>query len=1141
MAPSLHPPPPPPPPMADTDNNKLLQELDALSQSLYQAHTTGRRTASLALPRASDAITTADHNKTTTIPSSDPRHRPRRSSMSPFRSRRQPEPTPSSIIPDPLTDTEKKGIWNWKPLRAISHIGKQRLSILFSVEVVGIQSLPASMNGLRLIISVRKKESKEGVVNTMPARAVQSTADFEETLFIKTHVYCSGGRNTGKPLRFEPRVFIISTIAIDAPELEFGGSSIDLSSLVKESIERSLEGSRIRQWDMTFKLSGKAKGGELVMRLGFQIMEDGGVGIYDQEAEVPTKSGFKGSDNSSSSIARRHSKSSFSISTTRKEILNPNHSLPLLLHSFPSTPSKLLWPLPFTSISSLVSPPHGSISSSSSSSSSSLVSPPMAPSLQPPPPPPMADTDNNKLLQELAPPSQSLYQAHTTGRRTASLALPRASDAITTADHNKTTTIPSSDPRHRPRRSSMSPFRSRRQPEPTPSSIIPDPLTDTEKKGIWNWKPLRAISHIGKQRLSILFSVEVVGIQSLPASMNGLRLIISVRKKESKEGVVNTMPARAVQSTADFEETLFIKTHVYCSGGRNTGKPLRFEPRVFIISTIAIDAPELEFGRSSIDLSSLVKESIERSLEGSRIRQWDMTFKLSGKAKGGELVMRLGFQIMEDGGVGIYDQEAEVPTKSGFKGSDNSSSSIARRHSKSSFSISSPRSMRRTPSAPPTKDGNSALELKGIEDFNLDEDTSPKSQLELEAKVEDLDLPDFDVIDKGIEVGDGGEEEAKVAKAASASSEVVKEVVHDNAHSLRLTELDLIANQIKALESMMSKEGGEAQGLDAEEERATREFLQMLELEGDEDTANYSLKVEDEEVHPKEEKSYLSDLGKGLGSVVQTRDGGYLTSMNPFNIKIQRREMPKLAMQISKPIIITDSNTSAGFEFFQRFSARGFQELESKLQSLTSMDELEGKTAEQIAFEGIAAAIVSGRKKGMANSTAAKSVADLKSMARAMNEGREERILSGIWNVREEPSKSVEEVLCFSLQKMEVMAVEGLKMEAGIEEEEAPFEVSPVRHGRWILDSAAEIEEWLQRVDGGAKDLILMVVVQLRDPVRRYEAVGAPMMAVVQAAGQGEGKGLKVGSMHLGGMKMGFGRRRSVWDGEKQRLTAMQW
>jgi hypothetical protein len=74
------------------------------------------------------------------------------------------------------------------------------------------------------------------------------------------------------------------------------------------------------------------------------------------------------------------------------------------------------------------------------------------------------------------------------------------------------------------------------------------------------------------------------------------------------------------------------------------------------------------------------------------------------------------------------------------------------------------------------------------------------------------------------------------------------------------------------------------------------------------------------------------------------------------------------------------------------------------------------------------------------------------------------------------------------------------------------------------------------------------VVVQLRDPIRRYEAVGGPVVALVHATqaeieedNYDEEKKFKVTSSHIGGMKAKSGRKRNVWDSERQRLTAMHW
>ena len=800
---------------------------------------------------------------------------------------------------------------------------------------------------------------------------------------------------------------------------------------------------------------------------------------------------------------------------------------------------------------------------------------------------------NTQLLEELEELSQSLYQTHTSSaRRTASLVLPRNSvPSKTSADEVTTAKIDEkSSSRPRSRRMSLSPWRSRPKPdeetERKTTNInqpgikkLDDISSATERKGIWNWKPIRAISHIGMQKLSCLFSVEVVAVQGLPASMNGLRLSVCVRKKETKDGAVNTMPSRVSQGAGDFEETLFIKCHVYCTPGN--GKQLKFEQRPFFIYVFAVDAEALDFGRTSVDLSELIQESIEKSQEGTRVRQWDTSFSLSGKAKGGELVLKLGFQIMEkEGGIDIYSQ-AEVSKTTKFK---NFSSSLGRKQSKSSFSVSSPRMTLRSETWTPSQT-KPAADIQGMDDLNLDE-TAPvpspppsiqKSE-EPEQKIEDLDLPDFEIVDKGVEIqdkedsGDGESEENVEEK--SQSSEVVKEIVHNQVHLTRLTELDSIAEQIKVLESMMGEEKTaktddetESQKLDADEETVTKEFLQMLE---DEETDSFKFNQPEiptlhldggDDSTEAESKVYLSELGKGLGCVVQTRDGGYLAATNPLDTIVSRKDTPKLAMQLSKPLVLQSDKSMNGFELFQRMASIGFEELCSQILSLMPLDELLGKTAEQIAFEGIASAIIQGRNKEGASSSAARTIAAVKTMATAMSTGRKERISTGIWNVNENPL-TAEEVLAFSLQKIEVMAIEALKIQAEIAEEDAPFDVSPLT-GKASTDSGKDqnhplastipLEDWIKKYGlaspgDQANHFIMAVVVQLRDPIRRYEAVGGPVVAVVHATqadieenNYNEEKKFKVTSLHIGGMKGKSGRKRNLWDSERQRLTATQW
>ena len=74
--------------------------------------------------------------------------------------------------------------------------------------------------------------------------------------------------------------------------------------------------------------------------------------------------------------------------------------------------------------------------------------------------------------------------------------------------------------------------------------------------------------------------------------------------------------------------------------------------------------------------------------------------------------------------------------------------------------------------------------------------------------------------DKGFEIQDEGEE-------SSVSSEVVKEVVQDQSHMTRLTELDSMMGDEKAVALNLDEET-ESQALDADEDKVTIEFLLML-------------------------------------------------------------------------------------------------------------------------------------------------------------------------------------------------------------------------------------------------------------------------------------------------------------------------
>ena len=198
-----------------------------------------------------------------------------------------------------------------------------------------------------------------------------------------------------------------------------------------------------------------------------------------------------------------------------------------------------------------------------------------------------------------------------------------------------------------------------------------------KSKSVWSWKPLRAISHIGRQKLQCLFSINVREIECLPSAMNGLRLCVHMRKLETKEGAVQTMPTRVFQGIAEFEERLFMKCTLYSNKGHsNTTK---FMEKNLIVSVISPDIDGIDFGKHQLDLSKLLAHLMDE--KGS---SWDTTLDLTGKAMGGKLAIGIGCEVLSKDGARLGNASSRFI----FSSSHGSSSQ---------FSYSLPNSAHATP------------------------------------------------------------------------------------------------------------------------------------------------------------------------------------------------------------------------------------------------------------------------------------------------------------------------------------------------------------------------------------------------------------------------------------------------------------
>ncbi|CAD6211828.1 unnamed protein product [Miscanthus lutarioriparius] len=740
-------------------------------------------------------------------------------------------------------------------------------------------------------------------------------------------------------------------------------------------------------------------------------------------------------------------------------------------------------------------------------------------------------------------------------RRAASLAIVR-SGAGAAGDGPRVVDRPGREDRRAQssRRPSLSLWRSREPAAVDSRTPVPGAGGGKDKGGsTWrSWRPVRALAHLGKRRAGCLFSVEVDAARGVPVSMEGFRLAVTVRKAETRDGAVQAMPCRVRDGAADFNETLFVRCNLYFSGGAGTGKPLRLQPRRFIVSVVAVEGRGALLGTHTVDVSSLVLESLDKiSSEGRRVRWFHKTFALSA---GGELQLKLGLQLMGDAGLSLYTQAGERDEQY------SPASSRARAHNRNSFSISStPKISSSDASISPSMRAYKQLVDRLRVDENGDPDHHPAVRSliprkpgddELSASTSDagdvFSLLEYEVVEKGVET--------------------VKEVVHYQAQRDVLRELDSIAEQIEAIEALMTNGGNgkkspkaadQQQRLGADEEMVTVEFLRKLEVDGVGDKKKLKLPVTPRSASASPRKAatppVVPDLGRGIGPAVQTRDGGFLVSMNPFDLPLASRDgPPKLAMQVSRPFVLPGAMAATGFDVLQKMAAAvGADEVRDRVASLGGMDNITGKTPEQVGFEGIAAAVIGGRRTEGASSSAARSVRLVRKLATALSEGRSERVSTGIWTAGDDP-ETLDEVLAFSLLKLEPMAVDALAVQAEMADEDAPFEVSAAAGDTTsVFDSLVPSDEWSESAAGGSDGRVTLVAaIQVRDPWRRYEAVGAPMVAVVQlarllgAAGYSAGR-FKVRSLHVGGVQMrcppSGGGGSASWGAERQKLTAMQW
>jgi len=177
--------------------------------------------------------------------------------------------------------------------------------------------------------------------------------------------------------------------------------------------------------------------------------------------------------------------------------------------------------------------------------------------------------------------------------------------------------------------------------------FIKDDLLPKDKKlsSAWNWKkPLKALTHIGDQKIKCCFNLHVHSIEGLPLSFDGIRLCVLWKRKNN---ILRTRPSRVIQGVVEFNETLSHGCSVYVSRAVS-GHSVKYESKRFQIYAFIVGAPEHDIGSHQVDLTRLLPVTLAE-LGGDRSSgKWSTSFSLAGRAVGASLNVSFSYQIMKD-------------------------------------------------------------------------------------------------------------------------------------------------------------------------------------------------------------------------------------------------------------------------------------------------------------------------------------------------------------------------------------------------------------------------------------------------------------------------------------------------------------
>ncbi|KAI5066884.1 hypothetical protein GOP47_0017412 [Adiantum capillus-veneris] len=599
---------------------------------------------------------------------------------------------------------------------------------------------------------------------------------------------------------------------------------------------------------------------------------------------------------------------------------------------------------------------------------------------------------------------------------------------------------PASDPL--PKQASKEPPRSAPKVAPSPpSSDSSKPPPQQEKKGFWNWRPFRSAAPTTltvdtPQRFHVLYCLHVHSIENLPTTLDGLRLIVHWNRQE--EGL-QTMPSRVLRGVAEFDENLRQRCSVF--GFRNSNSLMQYEPKLFTLSVVALDADELELGKHHIDLSRLLpEEDVSPNAAGQTTRSWSTSFELSGMAKGSSLFVTFSYDLLHQEtseekdskeeviGGSIQNKPSRMDLSSGVAGSLLSSGSkdgrgkgfmenAFQKDEKSDVVMDNVKNkVEDWSDSKETWDSQPKEELSGFArdmspdldeevdlvageflnmlDFGLDSDgepDSPRARLLRQFEYEGLFGGELDFRPDSTSKNERGERyPSRGYDSRFGTDELARSYGSDDGLEFN--------SMMEATESELHKAAQGARSKSRAQELEDEETQVLMQRWGMNESA-----FRNSPSKPVFGPPRPPSLGKGLGSVLYLEDGGSLRSMSSSTLP-KNSASGSLVMQSSKPVVVPSTMGSNAVDVLRHLASLGTDTLAKQAMTAMPLQDITGVANEAMA-------------KGSSQTG--------RFPDRGTKGGYDDYV-------------SLEDLAPLAMSNVEALAVDGLKIQVDVAEEEAP-------------------------------------------------------------------------------------------------------